>query len=154
MRIEDDASERRNEVIRQLQDSQRRLETDTNSTQNSQSARAEDRAREQTGASDPVRQEEQRREIQNLQARTQEIGDQNRTGADRHDDAVTAANTQQDRGQDWQRYAQDKPETQIPASVEEQRAEQQSSERRQEEQRINVRDLLNRMSIQSGKIDA
>lgn len=155
MRIEDDDARResRTDTIRQIQDYQQRVESETSRNANTDAARADARAREQSGADDPVHTEEQRKEIQAQQLRTQELT-QSQTGAEKHDDAVKAANAQQDRGQDWQAFAQDAPEAVIPPSVEDAKTEQQATDRREEEQRINVRELVNRMRLQSGKIDA
>lgn len=74
------------------------------------------------------------------------------SGMEKSDEAVSVASTQQDRGQAWQAFSSSTPEAQIPVSVEDQAAQQRNDAQQQEKQQINVRELMNQMTINSGRI--
>ena len=76
---------------------------------------------------------------------------------ERHEEAVTQASEQQDRGEDWSRFSAAGEATEIPQGVEEIAAETKADEARQDgeqkdREEVNVGDLMKQMSIQSGII--
>ena len=79
-------------------------------------------------------------------------GIEEKSGMQRSDDATQQASAQQDRAEQWQSFAADDSKAEIPPSVEDLRNEDQAAEQRQEQERINMRELLNQMTIQSGQI--
>lgn len=77
------------------------------------------------------------------------------TGAERSAEAVASASRQQDRGEDWKRYA-GTAGVEVPTSVadkaKEARAAEQTDEARDELRRVSAQDLLNELKLQSGKV--
>jgi len=106
---------------------------------------------------DEASRERQAQDVQ-AQIQNQEVAQVNESreasGAERSDEAVDVANVQQDRGEAWQTFAADQAQDAIPPSVEEQAAQDRADAQQQEQQQINMRDLINQMAIQSGKINA
>jgi hypothetical protein len=74
------------------------------------------------------------------------------TGAERAAEAVDAASKQQDRGENWHKFATEQDRT-VPQSVQEIAAEQQKAEiQREEAEKISVRDFQNDMAVRRGMI--
>ncbi len=72
------------------------------------------------------------------------------------EDAARQASQQQDRGQDWTRYA-DKAQAEVPQSVEDaarqaRELEQENDARQEEHRRVTAAELQNQFTLQSGRI--
>ena len=84
-----------------------------------------------------------------------ELEESKRTGVEMHEDAVSAASVQQDKGEDWQKFSLTQKERELPPSVEDKAKQaQESADRQQQEETVNVADLMKQMAIQSGKISS
>ena len=86
-----------------------------------------------------------------------DVGSSDVAGQERHEEAVTQASEQQDRGEDWSRFSATGEATEIPQGVEEIAAETKADDARQDgeqkdREQVNVGDLMKQMSIQSGII--
>lgn len=177
MRIDDDehriSREKLIDQIRRYQDEQANLDADGSRA----AAKAEPQRVDQASASEALRDVQQvverAREATRVadagavEARSQQqaADTQRQTidGAARSAEAVSAAQQQQTRGEDWQRF-QDQDRGSLPTSVEESaRAEQQrndadqqelerSQEERQEQERLSVREIQNDMAVRQRMI--
>ena len=85
----------------------------------------------------------------------QEIEDAKKTGVEMHEESVNTASAQQDRGEDWQQFSGLEEDRALPPSVDDQAKQaEESADRKDQEQKVNVADLLKEMAIQSGKISS
>lgn len=80
------------------------------------------------------------------EARTAEV-----SGTERTTESVQTANRQQDRGEDWGRFAAKGNERELPQSVEDKANQAKTDVKSEEQQRISVQDLQNQMQLQSGR---
>ena len=88
---------------------------------------------------------------QHVEARAT-VEDAQVSGQERHDAATDAASSQQDAGEQWQRFSATQTEAQ--RSEERQRQADEEEARRDQAQTISAADLLNQLARQSGKINA
>ena len=85
----------------------------------------------------------------------QEAEEAKKTGVEMHEESVNTASAQQDRGENWQQFAGTEEETALPPSVEDQAKQaEESADRKDQEQKVNVAELMKEMAIQSGKISS
>ncbi|MEM6533307.1 MAG: hypothetical protein AAF654_11820 [Myxococcota bacterium] len=140
MRIEDegakDASTKRMEIYQQLQERQHAEDL---------AKAAEKQADEATKATGAELSQQQDFAAQTLDAEV--------SGAELHAQAVDAASSQQDRGEQWMGFG-DKDEGTMPPSVDELNAQEKQDATNEQDQRerISVQELQNQLTINSGAI--
>ena len=82
-----------------------------------------------------------------------EVGKADKSGVEKHDDAVNTANAQQDRGESWQEFAGTAEAGELPPGVEDQaRQSGDEADEAKAREEVKVEDLLKEMTVKSGKI--